>query len=375
MRLRFGIIAASVVLWGMPAFAQSNSQVEALVEALRQASPQTGIKNDGLYSDWQVIPGNIPRWSKACIGRELTPAKFEASPVTARAIVTCVVRDLLRDEFKASGNNESLAVRRAASWWMTGDPAVYNRDRTSAYTQKVLNFYQQAKPTQTATPQQQEPSAYDRAMQIGYNATRKGDYNTGLINFKRALSQRPGDPYATQAIANVEVYLKRNQASAAPKTPAPEPQSQPSVASTSTESISQEQAVNLVTQWLQAKSQILAPPFDQQLVAKLTTGELYQDLTQANGVIAWLKNNQAYYRFGVQKLEAVNKFAASGNKATLEVNVTEERTLYQNGKIEPNQTDFQTRLMRYTLESQSGQWKITDYKTVDGSLLERGVAN
>lgn len=372
MRLRFAAIAASFVLWGMPALAQSNSQVEALVEALRRASPQTETKNDGLYSDWQVLPGNIPRWSKACIGRELTPAEFEASPVTARAIVTCVVRDLLRDEFKASGSNESLAVRRAAAWWMTGDPATYNRDRTRDYTQKVLSFYQQAKPTQTAT---QEPSAYDRAMQIGYNATRKGDYNTALINFKRALSQRPGDRYATQAINNVEVYLKRNQAPVAAKPPAPAPQSQPPVGAEAAGSISQQQAVELVSQWLQAKSKILAPPFDQQLAAKLTTGELYSDLTQANGVITWLKNNQAYYRFGVQKAEAVKKFAASDNKATLEVNVTEERTLYQNGKIVPNQTDFQTRLMRYTLESQAGEWKITDYKTVDGSLLERGVVN
>jgi tetratricopeptide (TPR) repeat protein len=48
---------------------------------------------------------------------------------------------------------------------------------------------------------------YDRDMRIGYHATRKRDYQTALINFRRALQQRPGDAYATQAIRNVTSYI------------------------------------------------------------------------------------------------------------------------------------------------------------------------
>lgn len=59
----------SLGLWSSPVSAQvSDAQVSALVEALRLAAPQTGRVDDGLYSDWQIKPGNIPRWSKQCIG-------------------------------------------------------------------------------------------------------------------------------------------------------------------------------------------------------------------------------------------------------------------------------------------------------------------
>lgn len=142
MRLLLGGLIASVALLALPAQAQvSDTQVGALVEALRQAAPQTGTKNDGLYSEWQIKPTNIPRWSRQCIGRELTPAQFEASPVMARGILVCVMRGVLRDQYRASGNNETVAVQRAASWWMTGDPTRYNNAPTASYTQKVLNFY------------------------------------------------------------------------------------------------------------------------------------------------------------------------------------------------------------------------------------------
>ncbi len=143
MRLLLGILIA-VGLPALPVRAQvSDAQVGALVEALRLAAPQTGTENDGLYSDWQIKPENIPRWSRLCTGKQLTPTQFESSPVTARKILVCVMRDILSDEYKASGSNESLAVLRAASWWMTGDPTQYSSDRIASYTQKVLNFYQQ----------------------------------------------------------------------------------------------------------------------------------------------------------------------------------------------------------------------------------------
>lgn len=214
-----GVLVAS--LWGLPAPAQiSEPQVNALVEALRLAAPQTGKANDGLYSDWQVQPGNIPRWSKACIGRELTPAQFEASPVTAHSIVTCVIKDVLRQEYQASGNREDLAVRRAAAWWMTGQATSYDNEPTRAYTQKVLSVYQKQRPSAPIATKL-EAATYDRSMQQGYQATRQRDYATALKHFQQALQARPGDTYATQALRNVEGYLARQQAAPVPSpTPA-----------------------------------------------------------------------------------------------------------------------------------------------------------
>lgn len=241
-----GIILGLAIL---PAQAQvSERQIGALVEALRQAAPQTGNAADGLYSDWQVQPDNISRWSKACLGKLISPADFAASPVTARNILVCVMRDVYQDEYRSS-DNEAIAVRRAAAWWMTGDPSRYDSGDTATYTQRVLNLYQQqlgaaassspapsspassspapsstpsfgstiaTPPPDTATPSssgeaatsssQSQTTAYDRYMQAGYAATEKRDYDTALLYFKRALDERPDDTYAQRAIGNVERY-------------------------------------------------------------------------------------------------------------------------------------------------------------------------
>ncbi|MEP0869249.1 ARC6/PARC6 family protein [Trichocoleus desertorum AS-A10] len=419
MKLFLGGLIVSLGLWTLPAQAQvSSAQVNALVEAIRQAAPQTGTSQDGLYSDWQVQPGNIPRWAKFCTGREVTPEQFGANANTARTIITCIIKDALQDEYPASGNSEAIAVQRVAAWWMTGDSTRYTNAATSPYTNKVLSLYQKLKspnaasrpaavsrnaastatstsasatPANAASPASQ--NEYERYMQAGYAATKKGDYPSALLNFKRAVDERPNDTYAQKAVQNVEGYLTRSRSGSAPtnqnsaQPPATQPARNQNGSSPKTSGVvvptqtgaannaalSQNQAVGLITEWLAAKSRIFAPPFDRQPVQQFTTGELYGSLVRDDGAIAWLKDNQAYYRFGVQKVESVERFVADQNKATVELKITEDRTLYRDGKVDPSQTDFQTRLVRYSLESIDGAWKIADYKTVDGSVLERAV--
>lgn len=138
--------ALAVSLFGaFPARAQiGDGQVAAFVEALRLAAPDTGNPNDGLYSDWKIKWENILRWSKRCTGTEMEPAEFDANPGKAREILACVMGKILREQYEIS-KDESVAVRRAASWWMTGDPDRYNTPPTSSYTSKVLDFYRKAR--------------------------------------------------------------------------------------------------------------------------------------------------------------------------------------------------------------------------------------
>lgn len=139
-------LALSLAFLIQPAQGQiSDGQVAALVEALRLAAPQTGRADDGLYSEWQIKPQNIARWSKRCTGDELTPQLFESNPQTAWQILMCVMRNVFKEQYAASGGDESLAVLRSAAWWMTGDPEQYDSPSASSYTQKVLAFYQQHK--------------------------------------------------------------------------------------------------------------------------------------------------------------------------------------------------------------------------------------
>jgi hypothetical protein len=146
-KVRVLIVAMAIAVgsfWPVSTQAQiSDRQVAALVEALRLSAPNTGNPNDGLYSDWKIKWENILRWSKRCTGTEMEPAEFEANTEKARDILACVMGKILREQYEIS-KDESVAVRRAASWWMTGEPDRYDTPPTSTYSSKVLDFYRRA---------------------------------------------------------------------------------------------------------------------------------------------------------------------------------------------------------------------------------------
>ena len=79
-----------------------------------------------------------------------------------------------------------------------------DRNATIAYY-NMLDILDGNKPESKNTPL----AAYDRHMRIGYAATDNQDYQTALINFRRALKTRPNDPYASQALRNVRTYINR----------------------------------------------------------------------------------------------------------------------------------------------------------------------
>lgn len=137
-----------------PAKQVSDAQVNAMVEALRKAAPPNRA-NDGMYSDWQVLPAIIPDWTKRCLERQLTPAEFESDAQAARDTVACIARRELNRLYSASGN-ETAAVRGAACWWMTGKDNACTSGGTATYVQRVLGFYQQQARTNAPT---QKPAA------------------------------------------------------------------------------------------------------------------------------------------------------------------------------------------------------------------------
>ncbi len=121
-----------------------NTQVSAMVEALRLAAPKTGSENDGYYSEWQVKPETLKSWSKFCLKKEVSPAEFEKNNQLARQVVSCVVQRELKGQLEAT-NNETEAVRGTACWWMTGEYKGCNSGFTADYVKKVLGYYQKPK--------------------------------------------------------------------------------------------------------------------------------------------------------------------------------------------------------------------------------------
>ncbi len=113
-----------------------------VAEALRQVTLLGNSRNPGYYSDWQVKGDRIPLWSRQCLGRSLTAEEFATNQAAATSTVTCIVQDMFRQEIRSAQNDEGLAIRRIAAWWVTGDPSRYNEDNIAAYTKRVLSTYQ-----------------------------------------------------------------------------------------------------------------------------------------------------------------------------------------------------------------------------------------
>jgi hypothetical protein len=59
-----------------------------------------------------------------------------------------------------------------------------------------------------AQPAQPTESVYSRYMRIGYAASKNRNYQTALINFKRALEEKSGDASATQVVTNRQAAIE-----------------------------------------------------------------------------------------------------------------------------------------------------------------------
>lgn len=87
--------------------------------------------------------------------------------------------------------------------------ALYERPRDRQANIAFWNAAEAIKDGDYGLESETPESTYDRYMRIGYDATERGDYQTALINFRRAIAERPGDEYAAQAIRNVQTYINR----------------------------------------------------------------------------------------------------------------------------------------------------------------------
>ena len=128
--------------------------------------------------------------------------------------------------------------------------------------------------------------------------------------------------------------------------------------------ISQQAAKKLIQTWLKAKKEIFAPPYNQQLAEELTTGNVYDTITGLNGAIAWLKENNAYYQYEVQKIDSIEDFYTEGSEATIKVKITEEYKLFKNDRLETTRSDSSQLTVIYNLKFIQGKWKIASSRII-----------
>jgi hypothetical protein len=128
--------------------------------------------------------------------------------------------------------------------------------------------------------------------------------------------------------------------------------------------ISQSVATDLVRQWMQAKGRIFGKSHDRRLIEKLTTGKLYQDLTNPKGPFYWLKENDAYYTYSSQEVERLKYFNEENGTLIVEAYVQESTSLFEKGELTRGGNGPNISLVRYDFSWKSGSWKLQDYNAL-----------
>ena len=122
--------------------------------------------------------------------------------------------------------------------------------------------------------------------------------------------------------------------------------------------IGKQEAVNLVNKYLQAKSDILSPPFDKQIASELLTGKALHDLVKSEGTIDWLINNNAYYRYGERRAEPLALFWSDSDRGELDLKIYEEIYFYRNNKLA--KSNKYSGEFNFKFQKENGVWKIYD---------------
>lgn len=129
-------------------------------------------------------------------------------------------------------------------------------------------------------------------------------------------------------------------------------------------SITKQEVKDLISRWLNAKHKIFAPPFDENLVTKFTTGDLYDYIMKVS--IVSLKKDNAYFKYSSQVVHSVEDLTGDRNQVKAIVTFTETGVKYVNGKVYELHTHRnRTYRNRYVLEKRNGIWKIFDYKLIE----------
>jgi hypothetical protein len=127
-------------------------------------------------------------------------------------------------------------------------------------------------------------------------------------------------------------------------------------------SLNKDQALLIVKRWLGSKQNVFAPPWDRTAIKRYTTGPLYSDITKSDGSLTWLKKYGAYYNFKSYKVNKVLEYSNSGQRPSIKLNLTEDRTLHTPQGEDPSESGIITETLTYFFELEDGIWKIYDYR-------------
>lgn len=140
---------------------QSQPEIAPEVILIRQAiiGQESGAnfrainRHSGALGYAQIMPENLPSWSREALGYSVSKRDFLARPDLQIAIVDFKLNQYWQKSIVASNGNVAVAIKRVAAWWYSGRPErytntapqYYNGHRypsIAAYSQSILRRYQ-----------------------------------------------------------------------------------------------------------------------------------------------------------------------------------------------------------------------------------------
>lgn len=126
---------------------------QAIIGQESGANFQAVNRHSGALGYAQVMPENLPQWSKEALGFSVSSKDFLASPELQIAIVDFKLNQYWQKSIVASRGNVAIAIQRVAAWWYSGKPEKYTSTKTqyyaghrypsiAAYSQSILRRYQ-----------------------------------------------------------------------------------------------------------------------------------------------------------------------------------------------------------------------------------------
>jgi hypothetical protein len=148
---------------------QPQRNIEPEVLLIRQAiiGQESGAnfrainRHSGALGYAQIMPENLPSWSREALGFSVSKKDFLARPDLQIAIVDFKLNQYWQRSWAVSNGNVAVAIKRVASWWYSGKPEKYTSNTPqyfgghrypsiAAYTQAVLQRYQSIWDSQNA---------------------------------------------------------------------------------------------------------------------------------------------------------------------------------------------------------------------------------
>jgi hypothetical protein len=116
---------------------QESTDVEALSQAIINQESNANFvavnPDSGALGYAQIMPENLPLWSREALGYEVTPDQFLANPDLQKQIIEHRITLYWQQALMDSKGDREKAILMVASRWYSGDPYLYHSTQAQFY--------------------------------------------------------------------------------------------------------------------------------------------------------------------------------------------------------------------------------------------------